>query len=742
MPLLLSAGGVVPAASAGRSRPARAAGSAGGALCGRLHAHGNHQQLHRTPARASATGGGGGDNGAANESARPNQPHHPFLPLARAAANVAVAAGCACLAVGAPWLAAPPPPAAFALTSSAAPVPGAVVAAAAAAAPAPSTTAGPTRDALLALSSELEDELLRASRELDARAGEALGEALSALRSAAAGGGASADASSSSSNTNATKTLSPAELEADANGRELLREVWEVVDAAYLDARGAGFDRDAWRAARDRALAAPPGRYADSSGAAARRAAAGMLARAVRDPYTRLIPPEEFAAMARYDVTGVGLNLGTAEEYVRKTGRALPARVFGGGGGEGLGAAATGATTEAVAAAPATTAPATPPPPGTGGVWVVGLSKGSAADVAGVRQGDEVVAVDGARLDSGGALAAALGGPAAAAASSSSPPQQQQISPFQASALIAGDLLPDGRSADDVPASQWQSSVRLTLRDDAGTERTLELPRRARQALASPVTYRLEERRRAAGGNLLASLLPSSSASSATGENADEKQQQQQPRKPAATIKVGVVAVSSFNARAQRDVASAAASLRAQGAEALELDLRGNRGGLVSEGLEVARLFVGGGAPLVVTQGAAMAAEPPRASAGPAPFGDGGGGGGGGNSLPLTVLVDGHTASASEIVAGALRDNCRAVLVGPGRTYGKGLIQSVYELSAKNAGGIALTVGKYVTPRGVDIDREGLKPDFTRWPVAQEKAEEVLRACRAEGGGVGGGERR
>lgn len=354
-------------------------------------------------------------------------------------------------------------------------------------------------------------------------------------------------------------------------------------------------------------------------------------------------------------------------------------------------------------------------------MWVVGLSKGSAADVAGVRQGDEVVAVDGARLDSGGALAAALSpsSSASSSSSSSSASSSPQISPFQASALIAGDLLPDGRSADDVPASQWQSSVRLTLRDDNGNERTLELPRRARQALASPVTYRLEERRRSGGGaNLLASLLPASS-SAAPEEKAGQK-------RPATTIKVGVVAVSSFNARAQRDVAAAAAALRSQGAEALELDLRGNRGGLVSEGLEVARLFVGGGAPLVVTQGAAMAADPPRAAPGPAPFAA--------DALPLTVLVDGHTASASEIVAGALRDNCRAVLVGPGRTYGKGLIQSVYELSAKNGGGIALTVGKYVTPKGVDIDREGLKPDFTRWPVAQEEAEEVLRACRAETG--------
>ena len=745
-------------------------------------------------------GGRGGESGRGDD--RSSSSSSSSLGFARAAASVAVAA---CLALAGPWLLPlAPPPAHAAAPSSVSASP---AAAAAWAAPsldsADSDETGPRqqqnqqqqkqqqgrhgRDALLALSSELEDELLRASRELDARAGEALGEALAALRNAAAGGGSGGGggnsggggflpASPAAVSAAATANLTPAELEADASGRELLREVWEVVDAAYLDARGAGFDRAAWRDARDKALAAPPGRYADLSGASARRAAAGMLSRGVRDPYTRLIPPEEFAAMARYDVTGVGLNLGTAEEYVRKTGRALPARAVvvvvssvGGAGADEAEAATAAASGGGRAAATTATSPmaaaATPPPPGTAGVWVVGLSKGSAADVAGARQGDEVVAVDGARLDDpalaaalagggrpavaaaiaaaedrSGPAAAAVAAPAAAAAAAATaaaalPP----ISPFQVSALISGDLLPDGRSADDAPPSAWPPTARLSLRDERGLERALELPRRPRQALPSPVSYRLEVRPAAAaassGGPLWSLLLrrpwpptppPSSAASGAPG-----------------TKRVGVVAVSSFSARAQRDVAAAAASLRAQGAEAFELDLRGNRGGLVSEGLEVARLFVGGGAPLVVTQGAAMAADPPRAAPGAALYGDALAPGGGPGRLPLTVLVDGHTASASEIVAGALRDNCRAVLAGPRRTYGKGLIQSVYELSAKNGGGIALTVGKYVTPRGVDIDREGLVPDFARWPVREEEAEKVLRACRLEGerdkGGALGG---
>jgi carboxyl-terminal processing protease len=733
-------------------------------------------------ADGDGAGAAGGGAGRGEDTPSPPAAHAAarMMPLARAAANVAVAAGCACLAVAGPWLAAPPPSSAWALPPSTV----AVVAAAAAADSSPAAAAAhrgadeppPSgRDALLALSSELEDDLLRASRELDARAGEALGEALARLRGGGSGGGGNNGPASSSSS---SSRLTPADLQADADGRELLREVWEVVDAAYLDARGSGFDRQVWREARDKALAAPVGRYADPSGGAARRAAAGMLARVVRDPYTRLIPPEEFAAMARYDVTGVGLNLGTAEEYVRKTGRALPARAMAGGGGGGGAVAASSspaaanaagdggaAGSAAVQSAAATTAtPPLPLPPSEArGVWIVGLSRGSAADVAGARQGDEVVAVGGARLDDPAVARALAGGGGPGSAALSPIPQ---VTPFQASALISGDLLPDGRSADDAAAAAGGSGVggvgggvggaadpppvvRLVLRDDAGRERTLELPRRPRQAVASPVTYRLETRRAGGGG-----LLPPFGGGGG------------------GTKKVGVIAVSSFNARAQRDVAAAASALRSQGAEALELDLRGNRGGLVSEGLEVARLFVGRGAPLVVTRGAAMSAAPPLANPGPAPFGDDDGEGVGEEEgvgektgvvssssssssassaspppsassspshLPLTVLVDSRTASASEIVAGALRDNCRAVLAGKDpRTYGKGLIQSVYELSAPNGGGIALTVGKYVTPKGVDIDREGLAPDFRSWPVAEAEAARVLAACRAEGGKAGG----
>ena len=77
---------------------------------------------------------------------------------------------------------------------------------------------------------------------------------------------------------------------------------------------------------------------------------------------------------------------------------------------------------------------------------------------------------------------------------------------------------------------------------------------------------------------------------------------------------------------------------------------------------------------------------------------------------PLVVLVDGGSASASEILSGALQDNKRAVLVGS-KTFGKGLVQSVHSLG--DGSGLAVTIAKYYTPKGTDINHAGIKPDFS-----------------------------
>lgn len=92
----------------------------------------------------------------------------------------------------------------------------------------------------------------------------------------------------------------------------------------------------------------------------------------------------------------------------------------------------------------------------------------------------------------------------------------------------------------------------------------------------------------------------------------------------------------------------------------------------------------------------------------------------------MQVLVNHNTASASEIVASALHDNCKAVLVGE-KTYGKGLIQSVFELH--DGSGVVVTIGKYVTPGHLDINGNGIEPDFHNIPRWSEVTEQ-LSTCK------------
>lgn len=86
--------------------------------------------------------------------------------------------------------------------------------------------------------------------------------------------------------------------------------------------------------------------------------------------------------------------------------------------------------------------------------------------------------------------------------------------------------------------------------------------------------------------------------------------------------------------------------------------------------------------------------------------------------------MNNRTASASEIVASALHDNCRAVLVGE-RTFGKGLIQSVFEL--RDGSGVVVTVGQYVTPNHLDINGNGIEPDFRNFPGWSDVSQHLLK---------------
>ncbi len=159
--------------------------------------------------------------------------------------------------------------------------------------------------------------------------------------------------------------------------------------------------------------------------------------------------------------------------------------------------------------------------------------------------------------------------------------------------------------------------------------------------------------------------------------------------------KVGYVRLTQFNANATVELAHAIDRLEKQGAEAYILDLRNNPGGLLQAGIEIARLWLDKGT-IVYTvnrQGIQGSFE----ATGQALTHD-----------PLVVLVNQGTASASEILAGALKDNGRATILGE-KTFGKGLIQSLFDLS--DGSGLAVTVAKYETPGHIDINKLGIQPD-------------------------------
>ncbi len=157
------------------------------------------------------------------------------------------------------------------------------------------------------------------------------------------------------------------------------------------------------------------------------------------------------------------------------------------------------------------------------------------------------------------------------------------------------------------------------------------------------------------------------------------------------------------------------------------LDLRDDPGGLLDEAVKTASVFLDGGTVVTYVQ---------RGSA-PDPLGTRGGRGD--TAIPLVVLVNGGTASAAEIVAGALQDRGRAILVGS-QTFGKGSVQAPNTLS--DGSDIEMTVGHYLTPDGRSLDGVGIAPDVQLGPqvpqaVLYQRATEVLSGLTADAGSAG-----
>ena len=159
---------------------------------------------------------------------------------------------------------------------------------------------------------------------------------------------------------------------------------------------------------------------------------------------------------------------------------------------------------------------------------------------------------------------------------------------------------------------------------------------------------------------------------------------------------IGYVRIKQFNANASREMKDTVIDLETKNVSGYILDLRSNPGGLLESSIDISRQFIDKGI-IVSTLSKDGLRETKR---------------GNGRALtkkPLIVLVNEGSASASEIVSGAIRDNNRGKLVGK-KTFGKGLVQSMRTLV--DGSGLTVTVAKYLTPNGIDINKFGISPDI------------------------------
>jgi carboxyl-terminal processing protease len=160
--------------------------------------------------------------------------------------------------------------------------------------------------------------------------------------------------------------------------------------------------------------------------------------------------------------------------------------------------------------------------------------------------------------------------------------------------------------------------------------------------------------------------------------------------------RVGYIRLNQFTTHSQEEMQLTVKSLIGKGVDSFVLDLRGNPGGSLKACIDIARMWVNEG-PIVKTVDRDNSNEVYEANRSAL------------TDLPLVVLVDKGSASSSEILSGAVKDNKRALLVGT-QTFGKALVQSLHSLS--DGSGIAVTIAHYYTPDGTDISKKGVKPDI------------------------------
>jgi carboxyl-terminal processing protease len=169
--------------------------------------------------------------------------------------------------------------------------------------------------------------------------------------------------------------------------------------------------------------------------------------------------------------------------------------------------------------------------------------------------------------------------------------------------------------------------------------------------------------------------------------------------------RIGYIRLDEFNGHAAAQMKQAIDSLKQQKVKAFVLDLRGNPGGRLDQALDIAQMWLDKG---VIVRTVDREGHSEEAKADHSALTD----------LPMAVLVDGGSASASEILTGALKDDHRAVVVGT-QTFGKALVQESHPLS--DGSGINVTIAHYFTPSGLDINHKGITPDVVISLTQQEQ---------------------
>ena len=181
----------------------------------------------------------------------------------------------------------------------------------------------------------------------------------------------------------------------------------------------------------------------------------------------------------------------------------------------------------------------------------------------------------------------------------------------------------------------------------------------------------------------------------------------------------GYLQVTQFSDRTGKEFRAALTGLEKQGLRGLVIDLRNNPGGLLDAAIDVCNEFFDQGELIVYTQGRTPESRENFKADGSHVK----------RAYPVAILVNGGTASAAEIVSGAMKDTKRAVIVGE-KTFGKGSVQSIIEL--QNGEGLRLTTARYYTPSGITIHEKGIQPHVEIEVSADDEAKLRLQQSRVD----------